>query len=127
MKLIIILFLSISLYADNFILKVGEFYNLKLSDKTVVLIYKNSDIKTKYVLNKKEALYFLKTLTLNSDSENSPIAFEIKSENQTLRCLRKTKNVIEFEKSNCAIKNAINDSSFLRKQRSKHYLKCSIG
>jgi len=126
MKIFVFIFFSISLFADNFILNIGEYYNFNFGDRSIITIYKTENLISKYNINdKKISLYFLKTLTANSDSENSPLAFEIKSNKHILRCIRKSKQVIEYDKSNCAIKNAINDSSFIRKQRSRFYLQCS--
>jgi len=125
MRLLIFVWLSTLLSASTFELEVGKKYNFNVETPTEITIYKTENTKTKFLIkDKRLAIFFLNDLTLKSDSINSPLAFEIKTKNRDLRCVKRSRNEEVDIKESCAIRKEI-ESSFIRNQRKHFFLVCS--
>jgi len=104
--------------------EVGSFIYVPFKNKAEITLINNSISKTFKIANKDTYNYILDSLTLMSDSINSPDAFEIKTDLEILRCVKRSYDKKDSIKESCVIRKEI-EQERIEVIRKNFYLTCS--
>jgi len=126
--LMISIFIS-SLFADSFVLNEKTKENIKsiqTKNNLIVNVYITENIKKEYILKQNDIKsFFIYSLIDLNDSIHSPYAFEIIADNKIVRCIKKSKFVVEYQTNSCSIKRET-ESFYNKEGKEIFYTLCEI-